>query len=391
MKKVFLLTIGFLIASLIGGCSKEAPREEAHEHEESSNIVKLSLESMREIGLEVQAVVRKPFSRRLIAPAKVVANQDQEAQVGSLLPGRVQKVFVNIGDYVKTGQPLMQVEGLEIGEIQAGFLKAKANLDYVETAFNRQKSLLEQNVGSQKAFLEAQAEYAKALAEYRAEDKRIHSVGLLHEEISIDQLGEAENHSAGMLTIKSPIDGIIVERNVVIGQFVDAQTNAFRIINLSTVWIDGQIHENNLPKLQVNTGTIFTSSANPEEQFTGRVIYVGQVIDERTRTITIRARFTNSSGKLKPQMFGELVIPISPSASALIIPAEAIVKESNHDYVFVQTSDSTFEKRDVLTGTEQDGEIEIKEGLNEGEIVASNGVFYLKSELKKEELSGDEH
>jgi cobalt-zinc-cadmium efflux system membrane fusion protein len=90
-------------------------------------------------------------------------------------------------------------------------------------------------------------------------------------------------------------------------------------------------------------------------------------------------------------MFGDLKIPIESNAKAIMMLDEAVVKEAGIEYVFVQTSDTTFEQRKVSTGTVVDGRIEIREGLKIGENVVSKGVFYLKSELKKEEIEGDEH
>ncbi|MCE7858090.1 MAG: hypothetical protein DYG97_16455, partial [Ignavibacteria bacterium CHB3] len=149
--------------------------EESHHEESHSESIMIPEVSIKEIGLKTETVTLKPFTGLMKIPAIVTTNQNFEAQVGSLVQGRVHKVFVNAGDYVKAGQELMLVEGLEIGEIKAGYLKAKANLDFHLANFERQKKLIEQNVGSQKSFLESQAEYEKALAEFNAEDKKIHS------------------------------------------------------------------------------------------------------------------------------------------------------------------------------------------------------------------------
>ncbi|MFA7422064.1 MAG: efflux RND transporter periplasmic adaptor subunit, partial [Melioribacteraceae bacterium] len=279
--------------------------------------------------------------------------------------------------------------GLDVGEIKAGFMIAKAALDYTKANYERQKKLFDEKIGSQKSLLESQAEYEKALAEYKAEDKKIHSVGLSDENVTDGKIGE--EHTSGTLSIKSSINGIVVERNVVIGQLVDATTNAFKVINTNTVWIDGQIYEKDITKINQKTNALFTSSTYMNENFAGRIIYIGQTVDEQSRTITVRGEFTNSNSKLKPQMFGELKIPVSSNEKAIMIPEESVVKETGNDYVFVQTSDTTFEQRKVLTGLSVDNRIEIKEGLKEGEKVVSKGVFYLKSELKKEELEGDEH
>lgn len=383
---ILVLIIGSLMAP---GCGEESKDKITAEKTESNHEgVTLAKKSASDIGLALFTAKMVPLTGVLTAPAKVLPNQDLEAQVGSLVQGRVHQVFVQVGDYVKAGQTLLTVEGLDVGTIKAGFLKAKATLNYEKANYERQKKLFDEKIGSQKALLESQAEYENALAEYKAEDERIHSVGLDDEDVTNEKIGE--EHTSGTLPIKSHIEGIVVERNVVIGQFIDATTNAFKVINTNSVWVDGQIYEKDLAKINQKTNAVFTTITFPSEIFNGRIIYIGQTVDEQSRTITVRAEFSNSHNKLKPQMFGELRIPIGANAEAIMITDDAVVKDTGQEYVFVQTSDTTFEKRIVITGISVDNMIEIKDGLKEGEKVASKGVFYLKSELKKDELSGDD-
>lgn len=385
---IFLLSINILASLLIGcGNKQETPKEE--KHIVHSTAIKLSREAAKQIKLETETISLQPFKGYLSLTAKVITNQDNEALIGSLVQGRVHKVFVKAGDFVKTGQILMTVEGLDVGEIKAGFLKAKANLDYTKSNYERQKKLFDEKIGAQKILLESRAEYEKALAEFKAEDKKIHSVGLSDDDVINGKSGD--DHTSGTLPIKSSISGIVAERNVVVGQAVDASVNAFRIININSIWIDGQMYEKDLAKISRKTNVVFTSATYAHEKFTGKIIYIGQTVDAQTRTITVRGEFNNPAGKLKPQMFGELKIPVSEGVKALTVPEEAVVKGTTEQYVFVQTGDSLFEQRIVAAGSAVDGRIEIKEGLKEGDKVVSKGVFYLKSELKKDELEGDEH
>lgn len=389
-----LLTAIFFATMILSGCGENKNEEAANENKEESegghevSEVVLSSEAREKIELAIDEVKEGTISGTLTAPAKVITNQDYEAQVGSLVQGRVHEVFVKEGDYVKEGQVLMHVLGLEVGEIIASFLKAKSNLDYYKAAYERQKTLLEQNVGSQRTFQEAKAEYEKAIAEYDAEDKRIDAIGLTREEA--ERKEDEGTEKTGYLPIKSPISGIVTERNVVIGQLVEANTTTFKIMNISKLWAEGQIYEKDLTKVSGKPKIEFTTSAYPNEKFKGEVILIGQTIDEHSRTIKVRASLQNAGNKLKPNMFGELFIPINSNIKGIVIPTDAMVKKGNESYVFIVKNDSTFTRRNVEAGIEFAGMREVVSGLKKGEKIVSKGVFFLKSELLKETIGEEE-
>jgi membrane fusion protein, heavy metal efflux system len=386
------IIVSFILAGSLAGCRHEkiVEAEPASEAPNRTEAVKLSQASIKEIGVTTEIITRKPFTKYLTVPAKVLANQDNEALVGSLVQGRVCKVFVKAGDNVKAGQELMLVEGLEIGQIKAGFISAKANLEYQKSNLERQKKLLEENVGAQKNLLETQNEYDKAQAEYNAEKNRINAVGLTESEVEDGKHAGADEHGSGTLPVKSPINGLVVERNVVIGQLIEATTTAFKIINLSSVWVDGQMYEKDAGKITNKTAADFIASSYPDEPFKGIVTYIGAVIDEKTRTITLRAEFNNAAGKLKPQMFGELKFPDKNNSTALLVPAEALVKIDNADYLFIQKEDTVFEKMPVTICCAQNEVVEITRGLKDGDKIVVKGAFYLKSELLKASLGEGE-
>lgn len=392
MKLIFkILLTPLTITTLLFSCHKqETPQTETIETDNSkSTTVKLSAKSIQEIGLQTEVITPRQFSKEISIPAKIVVNQDNEAQVGSLIQGRVNKVFVKVGDYVKAGQDLMLIEGLEIGEMKAAFLTAKANLDYYKTNFDRQTKLLQENIGSQKAFLEAQNEFEKSSVEYTAQENRIKAIHLNESEFSNQVNQSSAERDLCTLPVKSPINGIVVERNVVIGQSIGEATNAFTVVNLSNVWADGQIYEKDMSIINGKVPVEFKTSVSFSESFNGKVIYIGQTIDEKTRTITIRAEFDNRDGKLKPQMFGELIVPVAKT-EALVVPAEALAKIENAEYLFVKKDNETFEKVLVAPGQIQNELVEIKSGIKSGDIVVVKGSSYLKAEMMKSSFGEEE-
>jgi membrane fusion protein, heavy metal efflux system len=396
MEKQFTLcAIGAaLFGMLLAGCTGDTSDAKVSKPESTATTpprIALTGATVAEIGITTSRAAIGPIAGTMAVPARLLPNQNQEAQVGSLVQGRVKEVFAEIGNVVRKDQTLMSIEGLEVGEIKSRFIKAKAELMYEEANYQRQKTLLEQKVGSHRAFLEAQANYNKAVAGFAAEDKRIHSVGLTDSDVLIsneDSSRSERMHSSGVLPVRAPIAGTVVERNVVIGQLVDASTTAFRIINTSTLWADGQIYEKDIPLIGTSPDIALTVTAFPAQTFQGKIIYIAPSVDERTRTVTIRASIPNPHGRLKPQMFGELRLPLGGSRTGLLIPTEALQKEDTSTYVFVALDDTTFEQRSVDVGVMFDSRVEVKKGLQPGERVVEKGAFQLKSEILKEALEG---
>jgi membrane fusion protein, heavy metal efflux system len=388
MKNIFYI---LLIIMLISGCGEKKNEENTEvktDKNEKENVsVYLSKDAREKINLKTELIKEEQFNSYIKIPAVIVTDQNFEAQVGPIVAGRVKKVFVNVGSYVSAGQTLMLIEGLEIGVLKAEFMKAKTTLSFTEQEYNRQKSLSEQNAGSQKNLISSKAEYEKALAEFNAMDKKIHSIGLKDDDIINDK---NDLHSAGDLAIKSPISGSIVERNVVVGQYLESSSIAFRILNTKSLLVDGQIYESDFNKLGNSKSVEFKTPSVPNEVFNCDITYKGQLIDEKTRTIKIRAKVNNPRNKLLPQMFGDLIIKSSESKKSLFVSSSAIFKDSDKNFIFVMENDSTFKKIEVITGLEFEDKTEIVSGIKQNINVVVNGVFELKSELLKESFGEGE-
>ncbi len=398
MKKniVIACSLAILAAVTFTGCPARSSEEQppaVEKPERESDDVTISTRSARELGISVMTVQSRLVQAQRSVPARILPHQDREAIVGSLLQGRVYRVLVNAGDQVRKGQELMLIEGLEIGEIKAAFIKARAQYRYEEAAVKRQRTLREQNIGSEKALLEAEAEYQKARAEFTAEDRKIHSIGLADSDVEqfVDPSGDnPAGHVGGLLPIRAPLAGVIAERNVIQGQLVDATTNAFRIVETGVLWADGQVHERDLDAMIASGPATLIVTALPGRRFEGKVVFVSPVVDPQTRTVTVRASIPNMGGVLKPNMFGELNFGAGQAREALLVPHEAVARIQDSSYVFVRLNDSLYTRRPVTLGSSVGGEIEVTGGLENGDCVVANGSFILKSEQLKESLGREE-
>jgi membrane fusion protein, heavy metal efflux system len=384
----------FAAVILLAGCAGKDGAEEnaAQAAGGADSLITVSKRTAEDVGLAICVVAERPLAGVYLAPARLIADQDLVAHVGSLLPGRVHSVAARIGERVRRGQVLMRIEGLEIGTVKADYIKSRAQLKYADETLKRQRSLSDQNVGSKKSLLEAQAEYDKALASFNAEDKKIHAIGLSDDDVGEMMKAtpeESASHVSSTLSIRAPIDGVVVERNVVIGQLVDQSTNAFRIVNTSTLYADAEVHEKDIALLPAKVEVRLTFPAWPGESFSGRITYIGEVLDERTRMVKVRAVLPNPHGRLKPEMFGEMRIPLAARSAGPVIPLSALFDDNGKRCVFVATSDTTFIRRVVHPGPATADSVLISSGLRAGERVVVNGAFLLQSELRKDLMGGE--
>ncbi|HCA79611.1 MAG TPA: hypothetical protein DEP53_07750 [Bacteroidetes bacterium] len=389
---------GILCASISGalllpvtGCGRsESDQHASSESSSGADTVRVRVESLASGGLSLCRVESKVLMDTLTIPSRIIPSQDLEASVGSLIQGRVREVFVKLGDRVRKNQPLMTLEGLEIGELKARYVQASANLRYTEAKFNRAKSLFEQNAASQKAMLEAQADFEKARAEFSAEDQKIHSVGMADDELIAIAEGKTGLHSSGFMALRSPIDGVVSERNVSIGQFVEPNSNAFKIVDTRELWVDGNLSEIDLSRVSMHTPVALRVAAYPREVFRGTIVYVGTTVDAQSRSIKVRATVGNVGRKLRPEMFAEMLIPERREAGGFVIPSECVVKDGEDSFVFRSIGGGAFLRQRIQLGEIRSASVIVLDGIRAGDELVQNGTFILKSEMKKSTF-GEEH
>lgn len=189
--------------------------------------------------------------------------------------------------------------------------------------------------------------------------------------------------------IHSPFDGTIISKDVVLLEHVGPDRQILSIADLSTVWVTADIYEEHLPLLKRLEGQEIQLSTNawPNEKFPARIFYTGDVVDETTRTISMRAQAQNQAGSLKPGMFVEVEFPSQTSANVLQVPLSAVLEHEGQAFVFVHTTGDQFERRDITMGRRNSDMVEIQSGLKGGESIAMKGGFALKSRMLAELLS----
>lgn len=192
------------------------------------------------------------------------------------------------------------------------------------------------------------------------------------------------------LELKAPIDGSVIERNQAVGELVDKSSAIYVISDPSDLWVIAEIKESDIAAVRVGQDTMFTVLAYPGETFRGKVVRVGNKVEEQSRTVETRIEVDNSDGRLKPGMFADVEIVTTVEKDVLAISDQALQSVEDGQIVFVVIGDGKFEKRVVKLGMEQHGRVQILEGVKAGENVVTEGSFILKSEMLKSELADED-
>jgi cobalt-zinc-cadmium efflux system membrane fusion protein len=357
-----------------------------HEHSQipKEGRIELTKESLELLGVETAKVeIRKPV-KLLHATAEIQFNANRLFHIGPRVSGRVVGVFADLGEEVRQGQRLALIDSVELGKAISDYLTFKTSVEVHEAHFNREQRLWEKRVSSEKEMLDAKAAYLQAKAEFEAAENSLHLLGLSEQDI-LDL--KSQTHSTTAFPILSPFGGTVVEKHTTLGEMTDPAVRLFTVADLKVLWIMLDIYEKDLAKINPGQDVNISVAAYPEKYFQGKIAYISDVMDERTRTIKVRVEIDNSERKLKPGMFATARISMGEEGNGterLTIPRSAIETYENKKVVFVSLGGSTFQMREVQAGEEFDTQVEVLGGLKEGEEIVTKGGFYLKSELLKE-------
>ena len=399
--------IAFILLSalvvLTAGCGKKEAHEDgvnktAEKHEsghkgndrkEEQGVVTLSPEMQKSSGIEVRPVVLESAAVPFSATAAIEMNMDRTARISTRVAGKAVKINVSQGDRIKTGQILAWLDSVELDQIWSDYRKAQGRLELARKTLRREETLFQKEISPEKDVLKARQELDEAEAEINLARERFRLVG-----IDVSQFAANRgNGSHPLVPVASPAGGVVIEKAITLGEVVHPDKAIFLVADLATLWVAIDVYEKDMSRLKVGTDVKVSVTAFPEKVFKGKISYVADIVDEKTRTEKARVTIDNRSGLLKPGMFATVIAePGSGGTERLIaIPEEAMQIEGAARYVFVRVSPGKFARRDIETGRSFGKNLEVVRGLKEGEVFAVKGAFILKSELKKGELEGDAH
>jgi cobalt-zinc-cadmium efflux system membrane fusion protein len=352
-------------------------------------------------GIRTAAVSRGSVPVLFQAPGEVQLAEDRIAHVTPQVPGVVRAVYKGVGDHVQRGAPLCLIESVDLGDAMASYVTARAEADLAEQNFARMKQLFEKGLRTQNELIAVEADRTRARLKLDSASARLRGLGLGADEIQ-SLANEGAKGVSNQYTLKSPIGGSVLQRNVTTGQSVAASDQVFFVGDLSEIWVQAVAQEQDLPGIRTGAPAVIRIPNLPDTVFRGRVTYIGEQVDEKTRTVPLRVLATNrssrgASGKdfvLRPGLFTNIEIETARRKDALVISFAAVQSEGSESFVFVQAGNTTgnpkrtvtFERKSVELGARYGQMVEIRSGLQPGDVIANENAYLLKGELEKSKL-----
>jgi cobalt-zinc-cadmium efflux system membrane fusion protein len=365
-------------AVLITGCNSPPTSSGGSETSISQDSISIPTNSPQLTSLTIEPV-------RLQAPASVtlagrlIWDEDATVRVFTPFAGIVRKLFVDLNQPVSKGTPLAEIQSADFVQAQSDARKAESDFRRTERNLARLRDLFDHGAAPRKDLESAEADYTSAQAELERARTRLAIYGVS---------GVASD--PGFL-LPSPLEGVLVERNITPGQEVRPDqmlanmpqytAPLFVVTDPSRLWIQIDATEVDLPFLRQGCELTFTSRAFPDQSFTGRVDTVSAFIDPSTRTIKVKGAVDNSQRLLKAEMFVSVNLP-GQGESRTSVPAKAVFLKGEKHYVFVEEHPGQFVRQEVRTGAEQDGSVFIVAGIQPGQRVVTDGCVLLQQILK---------
>ncbi|HXG93981.1 MAG TPA: efflux RND transporter periplasmic adaptor subunit [Blastocatellia bacterium] len=316
----------------------------------------------------------------------VQSNQYKEVPVMPIAGGIVREVKVQLGDRVRRGQPLAALFSTELADAQSDYLKMLAEVEEHHQHHRRTTELVEIGAASREELEQATSAFKAAQAKLASARQKLILLGMSAKDI--DAL-RSPNSTSSMISIAAPSSGTIVSRAVNAGEVIEMGKELFRIADLSTVWVIAQVYESNFAQVQIGTPAVITTQAYPGRSFNGRVSYIDPRVDPQTRTAQVRIEVANPGEMLKLGMFvdvgfGGSAPAITSAGPVVVVPRAAIQTIGAKQVIYVATDKpGTFIQREVTTGLEANGLVQVYSGVSAGERVVTEGSFLLRAESLK--------
>ena len=390
--KTWMICIALLLLLGCGTGKKEEVHEESEEHageehageehhgEAEEGVLAVDPEVLRDLRLTTFPAELRPGGEGMIALGELKVDENAYAEVGSPIPARIVRPIASPGQPVRRGQPLAELQSVELGQARAQRTAAQVRAELARKTVERKRGLAEERIVSRGELQRAEAEAAEAEAELRAA------------EAALAALGVGGGADLSHFTLPSPISGTVLERLAIRGKSVQPSEPLFRIGDLSHLWLVVQAPERDVVRMHPGSSAEITLAAIPGQKLRGTVEWIAREVDPHSRTVPARIVIPNPDGRLKPGMFATAWIETGAQGEQVVaVPATALQRMDDQWVVFLPRGEGKFEVRPVERGRDLGDEVAILSGLKPGERVVDEGAFVLRAEAEKKEGGGEHH
>ncbi|MBK24584.1 MAG: efflux transporter periplasmic adaptor subunit [Halobacteriovorax sp.] len=294
------------------------------------------------------------MSKKIRLLGTILQSEDKESNIPARIGGRVEKVFIkSTGSFVKVGEPVLDLYSPKL--ISAGEEYLIARKTYSKSRSKEFKDMLNQS------------------------EERLKLWGI--KPVQFESWFK-EGEVPRKITIYSPATGIVRKRNAVVGKYFKEGQNFFELSDLSEIWVEMDVYENDAALVTLGQKVNMKFTSLPGEILEGEIDFVNPVLNPISRTLKIRTTISNATGKLKPGMVADATLDITLEGQPLVIPRTAIIDTGKRKVVWIKLSNKQFQAKEIHTGHESEGYVEVKHGLMEGEEVVIEGNFLLDAQAQ---------
>lgn len=375
--KLFLLLV---VALAVTACGEKPAEKGAVAAARDPRVVTIPAGITERIEIAVLDV--SEVRELLRVPGRIEADGNRMARVGSPVNGRITDIQATVGQDVQRGRALATINSTELSAAQLAFLRAQSQRELAMRSAARAQQLFDADVIGAAELQRRQSELTMAEADLGASADQLKVLGMSGEAIS--RLAQSRSINS-LAHVVATLSGTIIERKVTEGQVVQPATPVFLVADLSSVWVVADIPEQNAGAVQVGEDVAVEIAALPGRTVNGRLAFVSPVVNPDTRTVQARLDLPNPGREYKPDMLASVLIQGKPQRK-VTVPAEAIVREDNRDYLFVKTGTDEFRLKPVQLGIEYQGRRVVLGGVREGESIVTTGAFHLNNERKRQSM-----
>lgn len=350
----------------------------------AADLIKLTGKEQTELKIQTQPVSSAVQNYRISVPGVVFPAPNHISIISTPINGRISKIEIQEGQPVRVGQELFCIESLEFGNMVSEYLQAVSEETFQSSRLQRLEQLVEQTISSKSELDRARSDFQRAKTAVIASVSKLKAIGVSDKEINAFKTAETIDPT---LKVQSPINGILDQRSVELGQSVNALQNLARVLDISHVLVRGYVSPEDARFINPGDSVSISRRQNDSFNMQALVTSINPGLDENNRSVIVNILLPTADNWPKPGENLHLAIETTSRTEVITVPMEALTYEGNDPVVFVQKSELVFEKRKVEVPEFRGKYAVVRKGLEKNERIAVSQIFSLKALSRFDKIS----